>query len=444
MAENRRDEQKLWLILFQIKAIRMRLNLLALQYWLCSTLAVLIGATALVFLAAIRMPPLVFLAIAVIGLLFAVTALVRIARTALRDRANPSRAAIVADQRALLKGRLATVQALAPNPPPSSLWSYLVEETYAMRAAFEPARIEPRWISRSLLALVGVCALVFAMLVIIGNGAQSSSSPLSNAGGDMVADLSDLDIRPADPGSKANARLYADAATLRQLDAKAADAAKQARDQGGFAHLLNKARRLAGDLQDQVTGREQRLLPPIHLHALNRPAPPPSDHGQSPRSGQAGSSGNGASINSGNSGGSPGDTNSRPPAILPGPQADQLAQNQDGTPINPAPNQPPSDQGQFGSTREGGPGNVAGANHSGGSDPEHLFGAPTAQDLGSDSFHLTVDALPSDEASSKGAPAYIPPKISVPLNSHQAPDEPLARAAVPADDRMTIKRVFER
>ena len=442
MAENRREEQKLWLILFQIRAIRMRLNLLALQYWLFSTLAVLIGATALVFFAAIRMPPLAFLAAAVISLLFALTAMVRIARAALRERANPARAAIVADQRALLKGRLATVQAFALNPPPSALWPYLVEETYAMRTAFEPARIEPRWISRSLLALVGVCAMVSVILVVLGNGALSASGALSTAGGDMVADLSDLDIRPADPGSKANARLYADPATLKQLDAKAADAAKQARDRGGLAHLLNKARRLAGDLQDQVTGREQRLLPPIHLRALNRPAPSPRDHAPSPRSGQAGSNANGSSINSGNGAGSPGDTNSRPPAALPGAQADQLAQNSAGTPVNP--NQPQPDPNQMGSSQNGGPGNVAGANHSGGSDPEHLFGATTAQELGSDSFHLTVEALPSDEASSKGAPAYIPPKISVPLNGHQAPDEPLARAAVPADDRMTIKRVFER
>jgi hypothetical protein len=444
VAENRREEQKLWLILFQIKAIRMRLNLLALQYWLFSTLAVLIGATALVFLAAIRMPPLGFLAVAVTTLIFALTAMVRIARAALRECANPSRAAIVADQRALLKGRLATVQALASNPPPSALWPYLVEETYGMRAVFEPARIEPRWISRSLLALVGVCAMVFVVFVLLGNGAPSAPSALANGAGDMVADLSDLDIRSADPGAKANARLYADPATLRQLDAKAADAAKQARAQGGFSHLMNKARRLAGDLQDQVTGREQRLLPPIHLRALNRPAVPTSDQGQSPHSGQAGSNGNGSSINSGNGGGSPGPTNSRPPATLPGDQADRLAQNQPGVPISPNPNQPQPDANQLGSTQQGGPGNVAGANHSGGSDPEHLFGAPTAQELGSDSFHLTVDALPSDEASSKGAPAYIPPKISVPLNSHQAPDEPLARAAIPADDRMTIKRVFER
>jgi len=34
--------------------------------------------------------------------------------------------------------------------------------------------------------------------------------------------------------------------------------------------------------------------------------------------------------------------------------------------------------------------------------------------------------------------------VRTPLNLTQQPDEPVARAAVPADDRTTIKRVFER
>jgi len=55
-----------------------------------------------------------------------------------------------------------------------------------------------------------------------------------------------------------------------------------------------------------------------------------------------------------------------------------------------------------------------------------------------------VDARPIDESSSGGAPAYLPPKVRVPLSAQQFPDEPLARTAVPFDDRLTIKRVFER
>jgi hypothetical protein len=124
--------------------------------------------------------------------------------------------------------------------------------------------------------------------------------------------------------------------------------------------------------------------------------------------------------------------------------ADQPAQNGLGVP-----GQPGNDTGQaapndFGVPPAGGAGSGGGSSHGAGSDPEHLFGPLAAQPLGSDSFKITIDAQPSDESSSPGAPAYIPPKIRVPLNSQQRDDEPIARAAVPAADQMTIKRVFER
>jgi hypothetical protein len=66
------------------------------------------------------------------------------------------------------------------------------------------------------------------------------------------------------------------------------------------------------------------------------------------------------------------------------------------------------------------------------------------QPLGSDSFKIAIEAEPSDESSSHGSPTYVPPRIRVPLNSLQYPDEPLARTAVPDADQDTIKRVFER
>jgi hypothetical protein len=92
----------------------------------------------------------------------------------------------------------------------------------------------------------------------------------------------------------------------------------------------------------------------------------------------------------------------------------------------------------------GGQGGSAGADHGAGSDPAHLFGPASPQPLGADSFKITIDAQPSDESTTVNAPAYIPPRVRVPLNSNQYPDEPLARASVPAADQMTIKRVFER
>jgi len=443
VAENRREEQKLWLILFQIKAIRMRLNLLVLQYWVFSSLAVLIAGGALFLWAASRLQPLSFLLVAVTAFSTAIVALTRIARTALHDRASYARAALIADDRGALKGRLATVQALATNPPASSLWQYLLEETYGLRSEFEPAQIEPRWLSRSLFSLLGVCAAIFVLLVILSRSPQATPGPLAQ-GGDMAVDLSDLDIRPADPSVKPNAHVEADSETMKQLSAKAADAARHQNRQG-LSSLMDKARRLASNLQDQVTGNENKLIPPIHLRGVNKPATaPPADNAAGARSGSAPTNANNSSPINSNGAGTTGQSDAKPPAELGGSPADQMASNAPGMPAPSGPNQKPGDPSNMGTSQQGGAGNVAGANHSGGSDAEHLFGAPQEQTLGSDSFHMTVDALPSDEASSKGAPGYVPPKVQVPLNSHQAPDEPLARAEVPSDDRMTIKRVFER
>ncbi len=133
-----------------------------------------------------------------------------------------------------------------------------------------------------------------------------------------------------------------------------------------------------------------------------------------------------------------------PPVSLPPQQADQLARNGTALPPQPDNGQTQPDQTdpglKSGSTYSGGNGST----HSGGADPAHLFGAPTPQQLGSDNFKIAIDASPSDEASMPGATAYIPPEVHVPLNPQQAPDEPLARAAIPLADQAAVKRVFER
>jgi hypothetical protein len=125
---------------------------------------------------------------------------------------------------------------------------------------------------------------------------------------------------------------------------------------------------------------------------------------------------------------------------LPAQQADELAKNGASQPGD-------SNQGANGANSPANPGDAnsdGGASHGSGSDPASLFGPASAQPLGSDSFKIAIEAEPSDESSSRGSPTYVPPRIRVPLNSQQYPDQPLARAAVPAADQDTIKRVFER
>ena len=79
-----------------------------------------------------------------------------------------------------------------------------------------------------------------------------------------------------------------------------------------------------------------------------------------------------------------------------------------------------------------------------GADPDSLFGAPAAAKLGTEGFEIAIEARPVDHGAKGAGHAYVAPKVRAPLSVTQEPDEPVARAAVPAEDRTTIKRVFER
>jgi hypothetical protein len=446
VANNRRDEQKLWLILFQIKGLRARLNFLAFQHWLFSTLAILIGAAALVLAAAFLAGPLKFLVVAVAAVTLGLYGLVRAARWGLGGRVTSMRAAAIADDRAGLKGRLLTVLAVADSPASSPLWPYLVEDTYGLRESFEPARIEPRWISRTIFGLLA--ALGLAMLAIpfaLGHRGGPRRGGLIGGPGEVTADIGNLDIRPADPALEPNAEIFADQATLRKLQQKLSAEKNNEAAKGSLSRWMDKARNLAGNLQGDLTGRKRHR--PLRLRLSdNNPSSARAGAGKAgpPTGTDQRRSGGGAPSQSAGGGPARGASQSQPPVSLPKDEADRLARNGPNLP-----GQPGSDPGHSnldnsetalnGNTSDGG-----GSSHGAGSDPSHLFGAPSREPLGSNSFRITIDAEPSDESSTPGAPAYIPPKIRVPLNSNQYPDEPLARASVPASDQLTIKRVFER
>jgi hypothetical protein len=449
VAENRREEQKLWLILFQIKAIRTRLNLLAIQYWLFLTSAVVLGSAAIIFGAALTLSPLAFLVVVLVSTGCAAAALVRVMRDARRQSANPMRAALIADNRAGLKGRLATIQAAAKTPAADSpLWPYLLEDTYGMRETFEPARIEPRWISRSILVPLVVCLLIAAFPLLHRYHLHVPISLGRNAPpAQITADVGNLEIQPADPGLAPNARIYADPATLRQLEAKLAQAERSERNQSKITKWMNQARRLASNLQDRVTGLKSSTAPPIdlRLHGGN-PASPAGDRMPFAQADKGAQNSSGSPLPPAppSNGNGLADQTGPPPVSLPPQQADQLANNNPSLPLQPDKGLTQPDQTdpvpKSGSTYSGG----SGSTHSGGADPAHLFGPPTPQQLGSDNFKIAIDASPSDESSSPGAPAYIPPEVHVPLNPEQSPDEPLARAVIPSADQTTVKRVFER
>lgn len=433
VAQRQRDEQKLWLILFQLKGIRARINMLAAQYFVFSALAIVIVGAAFVLATALALSPLAFLSIAFIVAIAVLIGLIHVTRTALRSSASPVRAASLADHRGGLKGRLMTILLMSRRGLSSELWRYLVEDTYGRRGEFEPAKIEPRWFSRSIFALLIACLMALLVMRISRLGFGDRPLRLTGLPNEVTADLGNLDIRPADPALEPNAEIYADEATMQKLANKLASGGGNASDKSGLSQWLNKARNLAGALQNEIRGPERR--PPVELRLTDKEA---SESKQPhPHHGGTASGGNNGPGQTGTGKSGSGSTNT------PGQTAGQLAQNGAGFPGqvgNDSAQVNPSDVGvpASGGTDSGG------VSHGSGADPEHLFGPPVAQPLGSNSFKITIDAQPSDESSTPGAPAYIPPKVRVPLNDRQHNDEPIARAAVPPADQTTIKRVFER
>ena len=436
VASRQRDEQKLWLILFQLKAIRTRINSLAAQYFAFSALAIVIVGAAMVLAAALVLRPLGFLFTAIIVAAAAFVSVIRVTRTALRSSASPIKAASLADDRGGLKGRLMTVLLMSGSARTSELWRYLVEDTYGRRGEFEPAKIEPRWFSRSILALLASCIMALLLVRIARLGIGSRPLGIRGLPSQVTADLGNLDIRPADPALEPNAEIYADAATMQKLADKLASAQGSEKDKGGLSQWINKARNLAGELQNQITGQQHR--PPAELRLTDKdPAASQQPHARHQATAPGGSTGSNHP-GTGKSGSGP------ESAPTPGQTPGQLAQNGPGFASQLGNNAAQANPGDLGSPVSGGAGSDGGVSHGSGSDPEHLFGPPSSQPLGSDSFKITIDAQPSDESSTPGAPAYIPPKVRAPLNDRQRDDEPIARAAVPAADQLTIKRVFER
>jgi hypothetical protein len=444
--EDRRNDQKLWLILFQIKGIRARLNSLAIQHWLFGTLAVLICAAALIFLSAVSLGPLAFLFAGALFVAASIIAMVRVARSSLKMTASHEKAAALADERAQLKGRLMTVLTKADAPKPSALWEYLIEDTYGFRREFEAPRIERRWVSRAIFGLLASCLLaaLIAGFASINRARRAAAQATGSA--EITADINNLEIRPADPALQPNAEIYADEATLQKLRDKLA-AGGAANDKGHpLSHLMNRARNLGDTLENELTGRQPEDRSRARIRLTDRGAGgDESGKRAGAKPGQSNAS-NGAGSTTPSNPSKPGNQNARgdqepPEDSLSENQANQMTSNP-GPSGRPGSN--PAQSGDSNSPGATGSGSGGGASHGSGSDPEHLFGQVSEAPVGSDSFKITIEAAPSDETSSPGSPAYMPPRIRVPLNSSQRPDEPLARTTVPAGDQMTIKRVFER
>jgi hypothetical protein len=438
-----RTDEKLAAILNQIGAVGGRFNRLAFQYWIFTTLALLVGIAALTVVAAFLLSPPYFFIVGVLLVASLGFGLVETLRAAWRMRATPERAASLADERAQLKGRLMTLVAMAMGKATrSSLWPYLVEDTVGLREEFAPARIEPRWISRSIFKFLAACVLAalvapFAVLSRAGRLVGTASPP------DITVDIGNLHLRPADPALGPGVELNADPATLRKLAEKMTEEERSGEGANPLAKLMNRARHLADNLQDELTGSPHNRQPRrMTVTDKNSGSEGNNRENQRKADGNAG-----ASERSDNQSTS----NGKLPqlsGLSPKSQREQSAANA------------PSLQNPFGDLTKGIPeynprrdtlagdqnGNAGegGASHGSGTDPDNLLGPLEVPPVGDEGLKIAIDAQLSDSGQSPGSPAYLPPKVHASLNSHQYPDEPLARTSVPADDRMTVKRVFER
>lgn len=449
-SQDRRADEKLGQILGRVGSVRTRLNRLALQHAIFYTLAIAIAGGAAIFAGAYLLSPLAFLvgasALAIIGC----AGIARAVGAAWRMRVSAVRAAAIADDRAELKGRLSTIVALANHQTRGSLWAYLVEDTLGYQDRFAAARIERRRVSRAIYPLAG--AIVLAALAIPISKIKHPPQIAPGSGqDDLTVDLDDLHLRPADPGDESGMQVTADAATMHRLEDKLARESAANGEAGGNSlnQLVNRARDMAGHLQSKLTGQQTASKQRLNLRLADaggdqaqneiHRAPETQKNRHSDVAGQFKQD----QPKSNREIDLPREDDSRQPNSEPSPGGD----GESGAEANSGTDNPGNHDNSATDRRiqqSGENGSNGGAAHGTGADPDSLFGAPAPSKLGTEGFEIAIEARPVDHGAKGAGHAYVAPKVRAPLSLNQEPDEPVARAAVPAEDRTTIKRVFDR
>ncbi len=449
--DRRTDEklgEKLGLILSRVGSVRLRLNSLALQHAMFYTLAIVIAAGAVVFATAYLLSPLAFLIFTPIVAILAVLGTVSAIRAGWRMRASAVRAAAIADERAELKGRLSTIVAFASKPNPGTLWSYLVEDTLGYRDEFAPARIERRRISLAIFPFAG--AIVLALLALPLSLLKHKPLIAPDSVSDLTVDLDDLHLRAAEPGDESGMQVNADPQTMRRLQDKLARENPSGSDATGNSlnQLVNRARDMAGHFQSKLTGQQPPSKQRLNLRLADAGADQQNDQihrapdAKKNRHGDVAGQFKQDQPKSNKELNLPALDDTRQPNKWPSPNRN----GENGTELGSGKDNPTNQDAAIDRSIQQGSenGSNGGEGHGIGADPDSLFGAPAASKLGTEGFEIAIEARPIDHGAKGAGHAYVPPKVRTPLNLSQEPDEPVARAAVPAEDRTTIKRVFER
>src|SRR5713101_1357598 len=440
--------EKLGLILGRVGSVRLRLNSLAVQHAPFYTLAIVIAASAAIFAAAYLLSPLSFLIFTPLISILAVLGTVSAIRAGWRMRASAVRAAAIADERAELKGRLSTIVAFASKPNPGTLWSYLVEDTLGYRDEFAPARIERRRISLAIFPFAG--AIVLALLALPLSLLKHKPLIAPDSVSDLTVDLDDLHLRAAEPGDESGMQVNADPQTMRRLQDKLARENPSGSDATGNSlnQLVNRARDMAGHFQSKLTGQQPPSKQRLNLRLADSGADQQNDQihrapdAKKNRHGDVAGQFKQDQPKSNKELNLPALDDTRQPNKWPSPNRN----GENGTELGSGKDNPTNQDAAIDRSIQQGSenGSNGGEGHGIGADPDSLFGAPAASKLGTEGFEIAIEARPIDHGAKGAGHAYVPPKVRTPLNLSQEPDEPVARAAVPAEDRTTIKRVFER
>ncbi|MGO9060646.1 MAG: hypothetical protein ACLQU2_25175 [Candidatus Binataceae bacterium] len=450
-------EDGLGSIVSQLAKVKRRRNLLATQQMAFSSLALLVGAGGLLVIAAFFLSPMRFLVLGVVLALLLIVALPVAVASAARRFAGLGRIAAIVDEKAELNRRLSTLLELAEQEPNYPLWPFLVEDTLGRLDDFHPQRIEKRRISRSIYGFAAAC-LIASLAGLMTYSARLHHEALRKMLKNFTLELDPSEIAPSDGGAGEGTPVEADPDTLRSL-ADRLDAANQINhnpSHGAINKLEKKATDLASSLQDKLTGRQFSDTPEkvkIKLaQALGDSPPPPEDNGtsannsDSPKAGDQphalGSNASGTSRKSNPAVQQPSDTEAdsgSPDHHVTPPKTPMANSLENGGPEGPGTGDTPV-PGQKDGTTPDDNGQTAGN----GSDPEHLMGPPDAPSHKNDNFEIMIDARLSDRSPIASAQPYVPPKVKTTLSPYQHPDEPLDRGTVPAADRDTVRRVFER
>lgn len=444
-----RADSKLSAILSQMARLRRRLNSLAIQHAAFRIVAAALFAGAVIIAAANRLAPLAFAGVGAAAVVFAIVAILRAARAGWAMRADAARAAQIADERADLKGRLTTIVELAACHNRSALWPYVIEDALEYREQFGAAKIERRRLERSVWIL-GAAMIVAVVVVPLARANRPSILAPGGEATDETVTLDDLHLRLAEPGDDdTGLELKADAATMSSLRARLAREGAAGGPGDARGGIVNRARSLASRLQRKLRGDAATHRPRLTLKLADAGG----SHASNPR-------GEDSALRRRRRGDTAGQfrrENSDNQKELPLPKFDRYARPERERQPNPgsvasvenpgssgADSAPKTDSAPDTAGDRGEQSSNGGAAHGIGADPDSLFGAPSNSKMSTEGFEISIKARPMEHGAKGSGQAYLPPKVSTPLNPNQKPDEPIARTEVPAADRATIERVFER